>query len=172
MQVAFGIFSRNDASSAAHCLSAVLPFAHCHLHRLPHAHGGVRADAGEEGEFGEEVQGVFIIFGQRGMEREAGRTDEAGALVFLQIDLLRFELRVREMNAFDEVLHVVNRERERRSELPFVEEITEDITRHGQRERLFVFDEAGGRMKTEREAVRERAGFGFALHGVRELFEG
>ncbi len=153
------------------CSPAFLPLAPCHLHRLSHAHGGVGADAGEEGEFCQKVQGLFVIFGQCGMERKAGKADEAGALVFLQIDLLRFDLRVREMNAFDEVLHVVEREREGRGELPFVEQVAEDVTRHGQGERLFVFDEAGGGMKTKREAVRERAGLGFARDGLRELGE-
>lgn len=128
-----------------------LPLAH-----LSHAHGGVRSDAGKESEFCQEMQGLFLVFGQCGVERETRFAGKAGALIFLHVDLLRFDFGVREMYAFDEMLHVVNREREGAGELPFVGEIAEDITRHGERERLFVFDEARGRMKTQREAVRER----------------
>ena len=149
-----------------------MPFAICPLRNLSHAHGGVRSDAGKESEFRQEMQGLFIILRQTRVERETRLAREAGALIFLQVHLLGCDLRVRKMNAFDEVLHVVNREREGAGELPFVEQIAEDITRHGQRERLFVFDEAGGRMKAQREAVPERRGFGFAREGLRELFEG
>lgn len=148
-----------------------MPFAICPLRNLSHAHGRVRSHAAEEGELGEEMQGLFIILRQTRVERETRLAREAGALIFLQVHLLGCDLRVRKMNAFDEVLHVVNREREGAGELPFVDEVAEDVARHGQRERLFVFDEARGRMKAQREAVPERMALRFVRESLRELFE-
>ena len=105
------------------------------------------------------------------MQGKATLAGKAGAFVFLQIDELRFEPRGREVNALDEMLHVVHRQGHRAGELPFVGEVAEDETRHRQRQGLFVFHETGRRVKLQVDCVIELSPRGELVHAVDDLGE-
>ncbi len=155
-------------------LSPSLPFFFLFLSFLPYlpeAHCRVRADAGEEGQFRQKMQGLAIIFRQRGVQRKMAFADKAGALVFLHIDEAGFNAGLAEKNALDEVLQVFHRQGRRAGELPFVGEVAKDVARHRQRQRLLVFNEAGGRFKPQRDGIAQLAALGLLPHGFDDLAE-
>jgi len=73
----------------------------------------MRADAAIEGELPQQMEGLAIDLRHGRMQGKSRRSDEAHAAILLEIDHAGGDAGVGEMNAFDEMLHFFDWQRER-----------------------------------------------------------